>query len=55
MGTILICIGLFLIYLSETLWVIMEAQKDRKEMKFLDYLICFIPAVRTIYLLIEVE
>ena len=55
MGTILIYIGLFMIYLSETFWVILEAQKDKKEMKLLDYIICFIPAIRTIYLLVGVE
>lgn len=52
---ILILIGLFCIYLSETLWVIMFAETEKKEMTMIDYIVCCIPILRTIYLLVEVE
>lgn len=55
MGNILIIIGLFFIYLSETIWVMMYAEQEREKMSVVDYLICCIPVLRTIYLLIEVH
>ena len=55
MGTIFIIIGLFCVYLSETLWVIMYAKSEKNKMRWLDYIVCCIPVLRTIYLLVEVE
>lgn len=55
MGTILILIGLFCVYLSETLWVMMYLKSEKENISKLDYFICCIPVLRTIYLLIEVE
>lgn len=53
MGNVLIMLGLFFIYVSETLWVIMEAQKEREQMSIFEYIICCVPALRVIYLLVE--
>lgn len=54
MGIILILIGLFLIYMSTTMWFFMYMERERK-LKMLDYIIGFIPIVRTIYMMIEIE
>jgi hypothetical protein len=54
MGIILILIGLFFIYMSTTMWFFMYMEHERK-LKMLDYIIGFIPIVRTIYMMIEIK
>ena len=54
MGILLMIVGLSFIYISATMLFFMYMEYER-DLKVLDYIIGFIPIIREIYMMVEVD
>lgn len=55
MAILLITVGVILVYISTGMMVIDFIKTNKKHLRYYDYIVAFIPIVRTIYMMIVEE